>query len=238
MSEQTATASPNLREKAYRHICRQLFLGELSPGDRLVNRTLAAQLGTSFIPVREAISRLASEGVVELVNGAGAFVRKFDQRELSEIYDVRELVEPFAAAKAAQLMSDHELSELKSLLRDWEEVAARIGKRKRGATAGDFDEWLSCNARFREVLIAASRNRTLSKIVRDVHLLSQCFAAQRGLPGLLSADLVEATIRSHRGLVEALQARDASGAEAIVREQLRYGRSTVLAYFESMQSRP
>ena len=94
-------STSTLSEKAYDHIRQQVFSGELGPGDRLVNRALAKQLGTSFIPVREAISRLASEGLVKQVAGAGAFVRSFDRQEISEIYDVRELFEPFAAAQAA-----------------------------------------------------------------------------------------------------------------------------------------
>ena len=58
-------ATGTLSEKAYQHIRRLVSSGELQPGARLVNRALADQLGTSFIPVREAISRLASEGLVE-----------------------------------------------------------------------------------------------------------------------------------------------------------------------------
>jgi DNA-binding FadR family transcriptional regulator len=76
-------STASLSEKAYQHIRQQVFAGALAPGDRLVNRTLAKQLGTSFIPVREAISRLASEGLVQQVAGAGAFVRTFDRQEIS-----------------------------------------------------------------------------------------------------------------------------------------------------------
>ncbi|MEM7603659.1 MAG: GntR family transcriptional regulator, partial [Verrucomicrobiota bacterium] len=116
----------SLSEKAYQHIRSRVFTGELAPGDRLVNRTLADELGTSFIPVREAISRLASEGLVKQVAGAGAFVRSFDRQEVSEIYDVRELIEPFAAAQAARFITDHELAELQTLLKDWEELGETI----------------------------------------------------------------------------------------------------------------
>ncbi len=104
----------SLSEKAYHHIRRLVFIGELALGARLVNRKLAAQLGTSFVPVREVISRLASEGVVEQIFGAAVFVRKFDRQEISEIYDVREQFELFAAGETALLMTSHELDELSS----------------------------------------------------------------------------------------------------------------------------
>ncbi len=222
----------SLSEKAYHHIRQQVFTGELAPGDRLVNRALAKQLGTSFIPVREAISRLASEGLVEQVAGAGAFVRSFDRQEISEIYDVRELFEPFAAAEAARFLTDHELAELESLLEEWEALGEVILDRKRGATDRDLDRWLDLNERFHEVMIAASRNRFLSKIINDVHVLSQCFAAHRGSPRLLSEELVRSTLDSHRQLFELLKQRDSEAAEAVVREQLQFGRESVLGFFD------
>jgi len=225
-------STSSLSEKAYEHIRRQVFSGELAPGDRLVNRSLANQLGTSFIPVREAISRLASEGLVKQVAGAGAFVRSFDRQEISEIYDVRELFEPFAAAQAAKLISDHELDELKALQKEWERLGAKVLQRKRGASGADLDRWLEINERFHEVLIGASRNRLLGKITNDVSVLAQCFAAHRGSPKLLSEELVRSTLDSHRQLVDCLSARDSETAEAIVRRQLKFGKQSVLTFFD------
>ena len=225
-------STSTLSEKAYDHIRQQVFSGELGPGDRLVNRALAKQLGTSFIPVREAISRLASEGLVKQVSGAGAFVRSFDRQEISEIYDVRELFEPFAAAQAARLISDHELDELEALQNEWESLGATVLKRKRGATEADLDRWLEINERFHEILIGASRNRLLSKITNDVSVLAQCFAAHRGSPKLLSEDLVRSTLKSHRQLVDCLIDRDSKSAENIVRQQLKFGRQSVLSFFD------
>lgn len=227
----------SLSEKAYHHIRRQVFAGELAPGDRLVNRTLATELGTSFIPVREAISRLASEGLVEQVAGAGAFVRTFDRQEISEIYDVRELFEPYAAAQAARFMTDHEISELESLLKEWETVGETILSRKCGATEVDLDRWLDLNERFHEVMIRASRNHMLSKITKDVNVLSQCFAAHRGSPRLLSGETVKSTLASHRKLYELLADRDATRAEALVRDQLSFGRESVLDFFDQNRNR-
>jgi DNA-binding GntR family transcriptional regulator len=226
----------NLREKAYQHIRRRVFNGELPPGSRLVNRTLAADVGTSFIPVREAIGRLASEGLVQQVAGAGAFVRSLTRQEISEIYDVRELIEPFAASEAARLMTEHELNELQALFRDWETLGATIVGRKRGATVLDLDSWLDHNERFHTILVAASRNRLLEKIMSEVHLLSLCFTAQRGSPKLLSPELVLSTIQTHRELLQSIDAHDSKGAEEVVRAQLRIGRETVLQFFDLQRS--
>jgi len=222
----------SLSEKAYDHIRQMVFTGKLAPGSRLVNRKLATELGTSFIPVREAISRLASEGVVEQVAGAGAFVRKFDRQEISEIYDVRELFEPFAAGEAARLITSHELSELSALMKEWNTLGEKILSRKRGATEADLDRWLEINERFHAVMITASRNRVLSKITNELHVLTQCFAAHRGSPKLLSEELILSTLKSHSELLGHFETRDSSKAESLVRDQLRFGRDTVLNFFD------
>ncbi len=222
----------SLSEKAYDHIRQRVFSGELPPGTRLVNRKLASDLGTSFIPVREAISRLASEGIVEQVAGAGAFVRQFDRQEISEIYDVRELFEPFAASEAARLITSHELSELRALLDEWKSLGDKILTRKRGAAEADLDRWLVINERFHQIMITASRNRVLTKITNELHVLSQCFAAHRGSPKLLSEELVRSTIKSHSELLEHLESRSSKKAEALLRDQLRFGRQTVLSFFD------
>lgn len=226
----------NLSDKAYEHIRRRVFSGELPPGTRLVNRKLAESIGSSFIPVREAINRLASEGVVDQVAGAGAFVRSFERQEVSEIYDVRELVEPFAAGQAARLMTDHELDELQAVFEDWDRLGRTIIATKRNLTADQLEQWLLLNQRFHEVIITASRNRFLAKIVTDAHVLSRCFAAHRMLPHLLSHALVRSTLKSHRQLLAALAKHDSTAAESVVREQLRIGRKSVLGFLDQQRS--
>ena len=222
----------SLRKKAYDHIRKRVINGEYPPGTQLVNRNLANELGTSFIPVREAISQLASEGIVEQVAGAGAFVRTFDRQEISELYDVRELFEPFAASQAARFMTDAELSEIESVYNKWSDLASTILQRKRGATAADHEAWLELNEVFHERLITGSRNRFLSKLTSDLHLLTLCFASHRGAPKLLSEDLVTSTLQTHKQLLDALLARDGEAAQEIILTQLKYGRETVLNFFD------
>ena len=86
-------------------------------------------------------------------------------------------------------------------------------------------------------MIRASRNRMLAKITKDVNVLSQCFAAHRGSPNLLSEETVRSTLRSHRELFGYLEARDSANAEAKVREQLNFGRESVLAFFDQNRGR-
>jgi DNA-binding GntR family transcriptional regulator len=222
----------SLSEKAYQYIRRQVFTGNLKPGDRLVNRTIASELDISFIPVREAISRLVSEGLVDQVPGVGAFVRDFGRQEISEIYDVRELFEPFAAGQAARFLTDHELAELEVLLNRWESLGKLVLENSKQATFNEMDRWLEFNEQFHSIMITASRNRLLAKITNNVHVLSSCFASHRGAPKLLSSEVIDSTIKSHRELLEKLKLRDSDGAEELVRRQLKIGRKNVLNFYD------
>ena len=84
-----------LCEKAYQHVRVLLTRGELPPGQKLVTRNLANDIGVSLAPVREALSRLATEGLVEHVPGAGVFVRKLDRQDLEELYILRDAIESY-----------------------------------------------------------------------------------------------------------------------------------------------
>jgi DNA-binding GntR family transcriptional regulator len=92
---------------------RELILnGELEPGVRIGQEALANRFGTSRLPVRDALRQLESEGLVILTPNRSARVAKLDVAECSEIYKIRELIEPLALAEAIPLMSDQEVSEL------------------------------------------------------------------------------------------------------------------------------
>lgn len=223
-------------EIAYTHLRRQLSNGELRPGDRLVNRALADELGMSFIPVREAISRLASEGLVDRIAGAGAFVHEVDRRELSELYDVRLLFEPFAAAEAARHVTAHELREMEAILAEWETTGQAVLARKRGPGPKLLNAWADANERFHERLVEASRNRWLAKLMRELRVVSLCFAAHRQAPGLLTKPIIEAALSSHRELLNCLHAGDTGRAETLVRKLLERGREEVLGYFDQEKS--
>ena len=110
---------PNqVREAVYRHLKDLLLSGRFSPGERLSEPLLAQELGVSRTPVREALMRLAEEGLVELVPGKGARVRVFAPEEVEEVYGVRALLEGEAAREAALRATPWELAELERLRRD------------------------------------------------------------------------------------------------------------------------
>ena len=214
-----------LARRAYNQLRQKLARGELPPGARLVNRTLAEELGVSFTPVREAINQLASEGLVDYVRGGGAFVRRLDRRSLVELYDLREHLEPFAAMKAAANITEDELEEHAEVCDDWHELAGRIrGNDPQVADEDVAHRWVADEERFHHVLIDASRNRWITKIAKDLLLAAQAFGPLLADPSLLTLEAAESTWKDHATLVRLLRERDAEGAGAWMVAHIRNGR--------------
>src|ERR1700754_4253911 len=89
--------------------------GELQPGERLRAEALAQRFGTSRTPVREALLQLEAQGLVDVEPNRGAVVRAFDADDLRDLYEVRALLEPQAAARAATRISADDIERLEEL---------------------------------------------------------------------------------------------------------------------------
>jgi DNA-binding GntR family transcriptional regulator len=113
---------------------RQLIMsGALAPGSRIDQADLAQRFGVSVVPVREALARLQSSGLVRIVPHRGVFVESLSAAELVDIYNVRELLEEHAARLAAANLTDKDVDLLQSIT-DRMEVAAE---------ARDYDTFLA-----------------------------------------------------------------------------------------------
>lgn len=221
-----------LSQQAYDHLRGKLARGELPPGTRLVNRSLAKQIGMSFTPVREAINRLASEGLVEYVRGAGAYVRHVDRQELAQLYDVRLQFEPFAAAEAAEHITKHELEELEAICDAMLQVARAIrGNATDHATSEQMNYWIDLDEQYHQLIVRASRNRWLQKIIKDLQLIAVSFNPHRSVSEFLTLHRAAITWRIHTKLVSSLRKRDPQWARYWMVHQINLGRKSMLAYF-------
>jgi len=91
---------PNLTELAYLQVKQYILEGSLGEGSRLTEELLAGQLGISKSPVREALNRLESDGLVSIEPRRGTYVRKFSLKEACDLYSLRELLEVHAVGLA------------------------------------------------------------------------------------------------------------------------------------------
>ncbi len=202
-----------VREAVYRHLKGLILSGRLLPGAKLSEPALAQDLGVSRTPIREALVRLSEEGLVELLPGRGARVRRLSPEEVEEVYQVRALLEGEAAKEAALRASRGELGELEALLQAIDE-----------APPEDYPEQMRRDLEFHRALVRLSGNRTLLRLYED--LLSALALARSTLPTLSQE---ERTRREHWAILEALRARDPEGARKAVEAHVHRFKALVLA---------
>jgi len=218
-------------QRAYDHIRAKLAAGLPGPG-ALSEPGLARELGVSRTPVREAIRQLESEGLLEQRPKRGTFVRRPDRRELDEIYQVRLLLEPFAAATAARLLDAAALRRLASLVKA---MRAVIAQSRAVPSETERDRLLQTHAghdtAFHEVIVRGAGNRRIVKIVADANVLALAMSFPKDSPeGALPS--MERAFREHKAIYQALKRRDADAARAAMEHHLARARSSTLAYYD------
>ena len=206
----------------------------LEPGSRLPSeRQLAQTLGVNRATVREAICLLQERGLVEIRIGDGTYVADKTPAVVAEsiaryffrgscayedLFELREILEPEMAALAAVNASPDELRDLRELV---DEIESTFERR-------ELDGYVAADTGFHEVLAVATHNELISAIVVGLEeVMKKWIRAQT------EARLVEAGARSHRGVYEAIAARDPDRARETMRFHMRTAR---LALFDANES--
>lgn len=198
--------SPSRTHRSYRQIRQRLLNGEFAPGTRLDFKKLAAELGVSTTPVREAVGQLASEGLLQLVPRLGAVVPKLSREETVELYGVREAMETYAAAKAAETITPSRLAELLGFVERMEVLVVKFSTpRKPNLEGQPLRDFLAADLAFHMTIIEAAGNHRLTKLAGDSHAHARIFAAERLLH---DPELLDEALRQHRAIYQALVAHD------------------------------
>jgi DNA-binding GntR family transcriptional regulator len=192
-------------EAAYRFIRAAIQGGRLKPGERLREIELAEQAGLSRTPIREALSRLETEGLVAHDATRGVVVAELDYSMMTELYYMREVLEGTAARLVAQHASEVEISVLDDLCQQYE------------AALGDEVALRASNRHFHETLYRCSHNRYLLNMVTVLHDALSLL----GGTTLDNVERAEETLREHRAVVAAIRARDGDAAEQALRSHIR-----------------
>jgi DNA-binding GntR family transcriptional regulator len=220
----------NLRELAYDYIRTKLLEGRIPPGTRISSRALAREIGVSFIPGREAIAQLASEGLVDHEAGVGTFGTRVGHDDLRELYELREALELHAVTYAAQRIDDAGIAEMNG----WNDALEQIARRRRDdpITQGDDEDlaaWHKADIELHLSLLRAAGNARLVRAVKDLRVLTQVFRAQRMLRPI---EDLEHACEQHRGLIDALARHDAEKARSLLSEHIRFGCKNALEIYQ------
>ncbi|SFI47816.1 DNA-binding transcriptional regulator, GntR family [Bosea sp. OK403] len=197
-----------------RHELEQMIeRGELSAGERLNENALAAKLGVSRGPIREACRGLEQSGLVNVIVNRGVFIRALDGREAAELYEIRAALYGLAGRLLAPIVTDQQIAILTGYVEEMDAAMA----------AGDLNSFYPGNLRFHEAIVEFGGNTRLAAecaaIHREMHLLRR---RTLDMPGRMATSNDE-----HRAILERIAARDPIGAEAALEEHVLISRSAL-----------
>lgn len=212
VASQTARALLSLREL--------LLRGEFAPGERMSELPLVARLGVSRTPIRLALEQLAHMGLLDVNASGGFIVRGFTPSEALDAIEIRGVLEGTAARLAAErLSSGAELEPLRRQCKEMEEFDR--------LTLESFARYMEQNAAFHAAILRLAKSPMLLRAMQQAVSLPFASPSAMVFPtsGLANADETLAIAKEHhRGIVEAIAARQGTRAESLAREHAFIGR--------------
>lgn len=208
-------------EEAHCHIQQALRLGRYKPGERLIAEDIAAEIGTSRMPVREAFRRLAADGLVVLRPNRGCIVAGLTLDELYEVFEIRSVLEGLAVRLAIHRIDEEVLDELERLLERME----------RAGQSGSSD-WVVRHQEFHGRIYALSGRPKLIRQIAALHVVIEPYMR-------IWFDYVDKPLSSreeHAALIAALRSGDARHAEQVMQDHI-LGTAPMLAEFASPSRR-
>lgn len=195
---------PAAHDEAYAHILRALRLGRYRAGERLIPETIAAEVGTSRMPVREALRRLAAEGLVTIRTNRGVTVNALGVNEMQEAFEMRAVLEGLAVRLAVTRLRPADLRRLAAMLDSMEDRAAP-----------DAD-WTSAHRAFHEALCTRSESPRLLRQIASLHSLVEPYMRLWDRMG----DRQVGTREHHEELLAVLHRGDPAACEAAMRRHV------------------
>lgn len=202
-----------LREKIVETIRSAIVNGQLPAGTRVAEPDLADRFGISRTPIREAFRQLESEGFITVIPRKGAVVASFSAKDVSDFYDLKALLEGYAARCAAKVLTEKDLSKMEAVNRQIEAAAAKKDLRK----------VLVLHNEFHDIFLKACGNEKLHSIIQGMVMQFQRFRLVLAMPGK-----IEGSVRQHQEIVEAFRKKDGSMAETLVQKNALYGKKILL----------
>lgn len=200
-----APLASTAEQEAYLHLQQALRLGRYKPGERLIPEDIAAEIGMSRMPVREAFRRLAADGLVKLRPNRGCVVAGLTLDEIHEIFEIRSVLEGLAVRLAMPRMEAETFEELDRMLERME----------RAGQSGSSD-WVLRHQEFHGFIYGLSGRPKLIRKITGLHVMIEPYMRiwfDYAVKPLSARE-------EHQQLIEALRSGDARHAEAVMQEHI------------------
>lgn len=208
-------AKTSLPKQVEQALKEAIFSGRIKPGEKLNEEKLAGEMHVSRVPIREALRLLGQQGIVTISENRGAHVTRLTASDVRELFEIRELLEPFAAALAAQSLTSRDINRLAALLRRMETAAREDDRLK----------FFRADLEFHRIIWRLSGHRLLEKILSET--CEVYFACIHDIYHDLPLDLKARYVR-HQAFFDVFKSGNAGRAETSFRSMLGgYGRRLV-----------
>ena len=206
--------SQNLHEAIFQKLRLLLVEGKIAPGSKLNERELAESLNVSRTPIREAIRRLAADGLVELIANRGAIAVQLSLEDVINTFNVIADLEGFSGELAANNISDATLSELEALQY---EMMASYARR-------DLSTYYKLNLHIHQLINQAANNPVLAQLFSQVNARIEALRFRSNQDGVKWEKAVE----EHQEMLDSLKARDSTRMRRIMIQHVQNKRDVVV----------
>ena len=211
-----------LRDVVFNTLRRAILKGELEPGERLMEITLANRLGVSRTPIREAIRKLELEGLVVMIPRKGAEVARITEKDLRDVLEVRTSLEKLAIELACDRISEEEMAQLRERCEAFED-SLMLGQMA-PLTGDRLTEMAEKDVAFHDVIFAATKNERLIQILNN--LREQMYRYR--LEYLKDRTSHERLAAEHRAVMQALADKDKARAVELIGQHIYIQELTVI----------
>ena len=191
-----------LRDVVFNTLRRAILKGELKPGERLMEITLADKLGVSRTPIREAIRKLELEGLVVMAPRKGAKVASITERDLNDVLEVRKGMEDLAISLACKRITGEELEKLETIEQSFQKLIE----------SGNLTELAEMDVKFHDTIYQATNNQRLVQLLNN--LREQMYRYR--MEYLKDIAVRRTLAEEHKAICRALRERDEQQAEEYV----------------------
>jgi DNA-binding GntR family transcriptional regulator len=211
----------SLTDRVYRDLRQDIITGAIQGGTRLLETTLASEMNVSRTPVREALHKLALEGFLYSIPRAGYIVEETSETDIKDLFTTRTAIEKIAVKWAIEKITPEEIDRLEMNLQKTDEIL------KSGATESMMD----LDAEFHQIIYQAARSKTLYKISQTLsdHTLRFRLAC------IHIPEIANRAKQGHLKIFQAIQAKDSTKAEEMVKDHLDMVTSDILYHLEKMR---
>jgi len=207
-----------LVDEVYRRIRADIMSLKILPDTRISVDNMVRELGVSQTPIREALSMLEAIGLVTKKHFIGyCTAPRLDRRQLQELFEFRLLIEPYAARRAAEAMSDGTICALES-------VASQLGDGQPPQADSSHAMLADLDSEFHQMIARGGGNNliaeSLARLHTHLHIFRFCFRRE----------LADEAMVEHEVVVKAIRARDAEAAETSMREHIEKSYARLASY--------